>query len=80
MTSPAPTEKALQLIRALADMIIEVAETSGPMGAPSGVVYAAMNGYGVSLDVYQTILRTLQSAGRIEVKGDLITVPKKGAA
>ena len=65
---------AIRAIRALSDIIEETARESMPMGAPSGIIYAALMSHGVSLEVYQQILAAMQAAGRITVAGDLIKV------
>lgn len=64
-------ERAARAVIALADIIIESAEAAGPMGAPSGPIYAMLMGH-VSLDVYQSIIGALVKAGRIEVRSDCI--------
>lgn len=65
-------QQAVRAIQALAAIIEETAREAGPLGAPSGVVYMALNGVGVSLDTYQALLAALGRAGRIQVRGDLV--------
>ena len=66
------SEKAVQAVREIATIIEETAREAAPLGAPSGVVYAALMGVGVSLDTFQAILSAMESAGRVTVRGDLI--------
>jgi hypothetical protein len=68
----AKAEQVVRAVQALAEIIEETAREAGPMGAPSGVVYMALNGAGVSLETYQAVLGALQRAGRVTVSGDLI--------
>ena len=64
--------QAVQAVRAIANIIEETACEAGSLGAPSGIVYAALMGVGVSLDTYQAILDGLAKAGRVSLHGDLI--------
>lgn len=66
------TEQQAEAIRKLADIIEETAREAGPMGAPSGVVYAALMGVGITLDTYQSMLGIMEQQGRITVSSDLI--------
>lgn len=62
--------EAVEALRLLADAIVEtVAET--PQGAPAGMLYAAMMGFGMSLDTFQTIMSMLVAAGRVRREGQL---------
>ncbi len=64
------TPEQAKAIRALATIIEETVNESGSMGAPSGVMYAALMSKGVSLQVYQQITGMLVSMGRIRQSGD----------
>jgi hypothetical protein len=65
-------EQAIKAITALANIIEATAREAGPMGAPSGMVYMAVNGAGINLDTYQFVLDAMVKAGRITVGGDCI--------
>lgn len=54
--------------------ILEAAEEAGPLGAPSGVVYAALMQHGMRLATYESLLAALESAGRITVEYDCIKI------
>lgn len=62
------------------DIIEETAREAGPLGAPSGMVYMALNSKGCSLDTYNTIIQAMTSAGRITVSGDCIHATGAAAA
>jgi hypothetical protein len=68
----------LAALRLAIDCILEAAEMGGSLGAPSGVVYAAMSAHGMSLSSYQSLLDALQRAGKIEVSDHCIYLPKVG--
>ncbi len=66
--------KAVHAIRALADIIIELAKASPLGGVPSGHVYAMFMAKlpGYTLESHQRLLDLLVEAGRIEVKNHCI--------
>ena len=66
------SEQAVQAVRQIATIIEETAREAGPLGAPSGLVYAALMGVGITLDTYQAILDAMVQAGRVRLQGDLI--------
>ena len=66
---------AEQLIKLIVDLILDTARDAMPLGAPSGVVYAALSSYGLSLTVYNQILATMQQEGVIVVENNCIKVP-----
>lgn len=63
-----------EVLELAVDCIIEAARTAGPMGAPSGVVYAALSAHGMTLNVYQQIIDALVNTGRITVENHCIKV------
>lgn len=67
----AMTPEQARAVVALAEVIEGTVNDSGPMGAPSGVIYAALMAHGVTLDVYQGIVGTLVRMGRIQQSGDV---------
>lgn len=71
------TARQIRAIQALADIIEDTAKEAGPLGAPSGVIYAALMGAGVTLDVYTALLASMVKAGRITIAFDCIhAVPR----
>jgi hypothetical protein len=65
-------EKVVAALRLAMDCIEDAARIAGPMGAPSGTVYAALIAHGMTLDVYQQIVDVMVNMGKIKVKGHLI--------
>lgn len=64
-----PNETTTQQARAAMELMRAVAETireMGPEGAPSGVVYSALMGFGVSLSTYTTIVSKLVEWGFVK--------------
>ena len=59
-------------IRLASDCILEAANQAGPMGAPSGVVYAALMVHGMKLATYESLLGALERMGKIIVEHDCI--------
>jgi hypothetical protein len=56
--------------------IEDAARAADPTGAPSGVVFAALQAHGMRLTTYQSILNAMVNAGRITVGADhCIRVP-----
>ncbi len=65
-------------LRLAIDCIMEAATMGGSLGAPSGVIYAALMAHGMKLSSYESILAALQRAGKIEVINHCIYLPKVG--
>ena len=65
-------EKAIAALKLAVDCILDAAKIAGPTGAPSGVVYAALNSHGMTLNVYEQIVSYLVNAGRIKVQYNCI--------
>ena len=66
------TQQQLEAIRRIAGAIVETAREAGPLGAPSGVVYAALMTHGCTLDQYNQFIAGLEKAGLIEVRHNCI--------
>ncbi len=65
--TPDQKTKIQALVLAIADIIKELSPI------PSGHLYAALLGTGMSLDTYLEIIAALQRAGKIKVSNHLIT-------
>jgi hypothetical protein len=53
----------------LCAIIVEAVKDMGPMGAPSGPMYAVLMSTGMTLDQYETIMAGLVSAGKLKRRG-----------
>ena len=67
-------ERAIKVIRLTVAAILDAAERGGILGAPSGVIYAAMCEFGMTLDMYQQIIAALVDAGKIKVQNNCIVL------
>lgn len=66
-------KQVVKAMMALCDIVEETAREAGPMGIPSGHLYAALSSAGISLDNYQKMLAAMEKVGRIQVSGHVIT-------
>ncbi len=64
--------EAMAVARKLAAVYAEIIK-SEPQGVPSGVLYAAAMGYGITLPVHQALVGALKSAGHVKESGHLLT-------
>jgi hypothetical protein len=65
------TQPQAGALRALANAITEVVGEAGPLGAPAGVIYAALSAHGFSLAQFQQLMDALVSLGKVRRQGDL---------
>lgn len=65
-----------QAIKLAVSCILDAAKEGGELGAPSGVIYAALSEHGMSLTVYQQIIDALASRGLITISGHCIKLAK----
>jgi len=70
-TLSAEQQSALSLAVSL---ILDAAKEAGPLGAPSGVVYAALSAHGMTLLSYQSIINALTRANKITVENHCISL------
>lgn len=68
-----PTPEQSRAIQALVACIEEVVDEFGP--TPSGIVFASMQQYGITLSTYQSLLEAMERLGRIRVVGNIIFRP-----
>ena len=75
------TDTQKQLLRKIAEAIIESVREAGPMGAPAGPMYAALMSYGFSLDNFEQIMSGLVAAKMLRKSGHLYFAvnPPQGA-
>ena len=67
----------------IADAIIETIRDAGQLGAPGGVIYAALSAQGCTFNQYTSIMGALVSIGRVTMDGDcyvFVQQPQRQAA
>jgi hypothetical protein len=57
------------LIKKICGLIIEAIADAGPLGLPSGHLYAALMPLGCTLDQYNAFISGLKAAGQIQEDG-----------
>lgn len=68
------TSQQFAAIRAIADAIEDAVKAAGSMGAPGGVLYAALMAHGISLAQFQSLMDAMVGAGRLTRSGHLYRV------
>ena len=63
------SEQQAAALRLAVSCIEDAARDGGELGAPSGIVYAALSTQGMRLESYQSILAAMERMGRIYVDG-----------
>lgn len=64
------TDEQKQALKSIAMAIIDTVKKAGSLGAPSGVLYAALMAQGCTLSQYQKIMGGLVNAGYLSLQGD----------
>jgi hypothetical protein len=68
------TPRQIAAIRAVCDAIVDAVKAAGPMGAPGGIIYAALMAHGVDLAQYEQFMAALVRAGKLTKSGHLYRV------
>lgn len=68
--------QAIKAVQLLASAIVDSVKTAGSLGAPGGVIYAALMAHGCSLAQYEQIMGALVRVGRLTRRGELYFVTK----
>jgi hypothetical protein len=63
------TNQQVQALRLVANAVIEAVKAGGTIGAPGGVMYAAMSAQGCTLDQFEQIMSGLCRAGILRRDG-----------
>ena len=67
------TNQQISLLRTIAKAILESVRAAGSLGAPGGVMYAAMMEQGCTLNQFEQIMSGMVKAGWLVRDGDLYT-------
>lgn len=70
-------KKHIYAVQAFALCLLETIDEAGPLGAPSGVMYAAVAGE-VNLSQYEQVLGQMQGKGFISKDGDCWSMTQSG--
>lgn len=65
------TQQQNQAMKLLVSAIIDAVKAAGPIGAPGGVLYAALMAHGCTLEQFEKLMGALVRHGALKRKGDL---------
>lgn len=65
-----PTQEQASALRAVLDGIVDACKAAGAMGAPGGVLYAALMAQGCTLSQFHSLMGALQRAGKLVKRGE----------
>ena len=68
------TPQQIAAIRMLADAVVDAVKAAGSLGAPGGVIYAALMAHGCTLAQFESLMDALIRAGKLTRSGDLYRV------
>ena len=67
------TQTQIQTLRTIGKAILESVRAAGVLGAPGGIMYAALMAQGCTLNQFQQIMSGMVNAGVLEQHGDCYT-------
>lgn len=68
------TPDQIKALRLVCDAVIDAVRAAGSLGAPGGVIYAALMGQGCTLSQFESLMSGLVRAGKLHRDGDLYFV------
>lgn len=68
------TKDQIFAVQRVALALLEAIDEAGPLGAPSGILYAALMGQGCTLDTYKQIMDPMVSRGFLVLEHDCYTM------
>jgi predicted methyltransferase len=72
------TPSQINAAQLLGKAVLETIEESGSLGAPSGVLYAALSSKGVSLSIYQQMIASMGKNGFVTESDHCLHITKVG--
>jgi len=72
------TPHQILAVQKLGSAVLEAIEHSGDLGAPSGVMYAALSSQGCTLQQYQSLMGSMKRRGLVSEEGDCYTITEAG--
>ncbi|HEU0198565.1 MAG TPA: hypothetical protein VFQ88_15305 [Nevskiaceae bacterium] len=80
MNKVVPNAEQLRALRRISVAVVEAVDEAGPLGAPGGVLYAAMMQYGSTLQQFESLMGGLVKNGYLRREGELyFTGPRASA-
>ena len=64
------TQEQIKAVAGICKAIVETAKEAGPMGAPGGILYAALMAHGCSFSQFQSLMGGLCAMGKLRKSGD----------
>ncbi len=68
----AQKEAVIKVLHAISEVIVTAAQGAGPLGVPSGHVYAQLSAADVTLDLYNEVVAILVQEKKVELRGHCI--------
>ena len=68
------------VVRRIALAVLEAIDEAGPIGAPSGILYAALMGQGCTLQTFKQIMDPMEAIGYVELESDCYLITAAGIA
>jgi hypothetical protein len=75
MSQTLTREQAVEALRKVMDSIADTVREAGPLGAPAGPMYAALQTQGCTLNQFNSITDGMVRSGRLRREGDLFFIP-----
>jgi len=72
------TKEQVVAVQRVALAVLESIEEAGPLGAPSGILYAALMGQGCTLTTYQQLMDPMVTRGFLILEQDCYTMTDGG--
>jgi len=63
-------------LKAICDAIIETVKATGPLGAPGGLLYAALMAHGCTLEQFQNLMNGLVAAKMLTKRSECYHIPE----
>jgi len=71
------TDKQREALRLVVAATLDAVKAAMPIGAPGGVIYAALMGQGCTLNQYTSLMAALVRNGKLRQDGDLYFIVGK---
>ena len=72
------TPEVMQIVGRTISAVLSAVEAGGAMGAPSGIIYAALSSMGMEFNHYQCMMSTLVEIGLLRLCNNCYFLTDKG--